>query len=129
MKFSPLFVIASNLLVASLVWFCVEAKPAKIIEVVKEETVVDIKPAEKHNILEYQSMRGCSPCIKFKNAKIIAELEAKGWKVVKVEGISKYSPSFRLWINGKQKSWTGYSSKKSFYRTFNQNMKDLQSGN
>jgi hypothetical protein len=129
MKFSPLFVLASNLLVASLVWFYVDTKPAVEPDPIKEETIVDVKPPQKHNVLEYQSMRNCSPCIKFKNAKIIEELEKNGWKVVKVEKISRYSPTFRVWINGKYKQWTGYGSKKSFYSKLRKYKEDLLSGN
>ena len=77
-------------------------------------------------ILEYQTTRGCSPCIKFKNSGIIEELEAKGWTVVKTTGIGRAYPGFRVWSNGKSKVWYGFSSKKYFFTKLNSVLRTIE---
>jgi len=118
MRFSALFLVASNLFVGTGVWFCCQPVSNEAIEV-KPDPIVDVKPAEKHMILEYQTTRGCSPCIRFKESGLIKELESKGWTVVKTTGIGKAYPAFRVWSNGKCKVWYGFSKKKYFYTKLN----------
>ena len=93
-------------------------------EEVKPEPIVEDEPKHKGTI-ELQLADWCSPCRRFKAAGIIDELKAKGWEVRFVTNISKKYPSFRLKIDGKERIWTGYSSKTSFYRMFNRMMKEL----
>jgi len=93
-------------------------------EEAKPEPVIDDKPKHKGTV-ELQLADWCAPCKKFKQAGIIAELEAKGWKIKYVSDISKKYPSFRIRIDDKTKAWTGYGSKHSFYRMFNKMMKEL----
>ena len=125
MRFSALFLIASNLFVGTGVWFYCQPAADVIVEV-KPDPVVDVKPAQKDMILEYQTTRGCSPCIKFKNSGIIEELEAKGWTVVKTTGIGRAYPGFRVWSNGKSKVWYGFSSKKYFFTKLNSVLRTIE---
>jgi len=126
MRFTLTFLLASNLLVASLTWF-VTSERAGAEPVVVDEVKVEPEPV-KNAIIEYYTMPGCSPCIKFKNSGVIKQLEAKGWKVVKVSN-GKLAPTFTVWVNGKSLSWSGYSSKSSFFNTLKMKMKALTDAN
>ena len=94
-------------------------------EPVQVEPTPEVEPV-KNAILEIQSATWCAPCRRFKASGIINELKSQGWTIVYADGLGKSYPTFRLWVNGEQKTWSGYSSKSSFYRTFNSNMKKLQ---
>lgn len=86
----------------------------------------EIEPEVKtKGTVELQLADWCSPCRKFKAAGIIKELEDLGWEIKYVSDISNKYPSFRLVIDGKKVSWTGYSSKSSFYKTLKSKMKHL----
>jgi len=126
MRFTLAFLLASNLLVASLTWF-VTSERAVAEPIVVDEAKVEPEPV-KNGIIEYFTMPNCAPCIKFKNSGAIRELESKGWKVVKVESGS-LAPTFTVWIDGKPASWTGFSSKSSFFRILKLKMKDLRDAN
>ena len=89
------------------------------------EVVEDDVEAEAIGVIELQLADWCGPCKNFKRAGIIAELEANGWTVKYVSNISKKYPSFRVKVNGKSRSWTGYSNKSRFYSTLKRYMKDL----
>jgi thiol-disulfide isomerase/thioredoxin len=93
--------------------------PVVKVEVEVEEEVKSVR------VIEMQLADWCSPCRKFKAAGIVAELEAAGWTVKYVSNIGKKYPSFRVVIDDKAMSWTGYSSKNSFYRTLKSKMKQL----
>ena len=121
------FAVAAILLTHMIVDRVNQIAPAqedKTTVVVKPEPIVDEK-AEPRAVIELQLADWCSPCRKFKEAKIIQELEAKGWTIRYVTNISSKYPSFRLTIDGESRSWTGYSSKSSFYKTLKKYMKDL----
>lgn len=93
--------------------------PIVKVEVEVEEEVKSVR------VIEMQLADWCSPCRKFKAAGIVAELEEAGWTIKYVSNISKKYPSFRVVIDDKAMSWTGYSSKNSFYRTLKSKMKQL----
>ena len=114
------------LFIAAAHFYCVPAshdiQAENPLPVVEE----DIEPEVKtKGTIELQLADWCSPCRKFKAAGIIKELESLGWEINYVSDISKKYPSFRLVIDGKKVSWTGYSSKSSFYRTLKIKMKQL----
>ena len=92
------------------------------------QVVEDDVRAEPVGIIELQLADWCGPCKSFKRAGIIAELESSGWTVKYVSNISKKYPSFRVSIDGKTRSWTGYSNKSRFYSTLKRYMKDLGYG-
>ena len=92
-------------------------------EIVKvEPVVVPVKTA----LIEIQSADWCAPCRKFKASGIIKELKAQGWDIKYVSNLGKSYPTFRVWVDGKSKTWSGYGSKSSFYRTLKSNMKKLK---
>lgn len=126
MRFTLTFLIASNLLTASLVWFYTSETQVSQPEIVP---VVEVEPEPAKNaIIEYFSMPNCRQCINFKRSGIIRELEAKGWTVVKTDE-GRSAPTFTVWVNGKSASFTSYSSKSRFFRTLKSKMKDLQDAN
>ncbi len=97
--------------------FCVPAlddiKAENTLPIVKVE-VEDDKPATK-GVIELQLADWCGPCRKFKAAGIITELEKAGWTVEYNNDMSRKYPTFRVTIDGKSKTWSGYSSKSRFY--------------
>ena len=93
--------------------------PQPIVKVEVEEEVKSIR------VIEVQLADWCSPCRKFKAAGIIAELEAAGWEIRPVTNLGKRYPAFRVVIDDKSMTWTGYSGKNSFYRTLKSKMKQL----
>ncbi len=97
--------------------FCVPAlddiKAENTLPIVKVE-VEDDKPATK-GVIELQLADWCGPCRKFKAAAIITELEKAGWTVEYNNDMSRKYPTFRVTIDGKSKTWSGYSSKSRFY--------------
>lgn len=114
------------LLIAAAHIYCVPAshdiQAENPLPVVEE----DIEPEVKtKGTIELQLAEWCGPCRKFKAAGIIKELEELGWEIKYVSDISKKYPSFRLVIDDKKVSWTGYSSKSSFYRMLKSKMKQL----
>jgi len=114
-----LFIIAAHI-------FCVPLSDD--IQAVNPQPVVieDVEPEVKvKGTIELQLADWCTPCKKFKAAGIIAELEELGWEIKYVSNIGKKYPSFRLVIDGKGLSWSGYGSKSSFYRTLKSKMKQL----
>ena len=77
---------------------------------------VEVEPEpERKGTIELQLADWCSPCRKFKAAGIIAELEENGWEVKYTSSLSRKYPTFRITIDGKSKTWSGYSSKSRFY--------------
>ncbi len=85
----------------------------------------DVEPI-KTAIIEMQLADWCGPCRKFKASGAIAELKKKGWKIEYTDGIAKSYPSFRVWVDGKSSTFSGYSSKNSFFRILKKHMADLK---
>ena len=86
-----------------------------------EETTEDVKPVvENKSTIECQLADWCGPCKAFKRSGAIKELEAKGWTIKYVDGIGKSYPSFRVTVNGKSQTFSGYSNKSAFYRKVRQ---------
>ena len=110
MRFTLAFLVSSNLLTASLVWFAAAIdNPVVSPEI---EQIVKVEPAVRHNLLEYDSRPGCAPCERFMKDKTIESLEKMGWTVVRVS-TGKSVPNFTVWVNGERYSWSGYSNKRS----------------
>lgn len=102
--------------------------PSPIVNVEPEPVVQD--EVKRKGTIEVQLADWCSPCRKFKAAGIIKELEEAGWNIKYVKEIKSRKgnfiyPAFRVVIDGKSKTWTGFSTKAKFYATLKQNMKAL----
>ena len=117
---ASLFVAACCLPVASCNSDHVDPIVQPIVEVQPE--VVPVKNA----IIEMQLADWCGPCRAFKRSGAIEELESKGWTVVYTDDIAKSYPSFKVWVNGKSSTFSGYSSKTRFFRTLKSIIKDLK---
>ena len=73
----------------------------------------EVKPT---SIVECQLADWCGPCRAFKRSGAISELEKAGWSIKYVTNIGKKYPSFRVVINGKSETFSGYSSKSGFFK-------------
>ena len=104
------------LFIAAAHMFCVPAlddiQAENTLPIVKVEVEEERKTK---GTIELQLADWCSPCRKFKAAGIIDELKENGWEVKFVSNLSKKYPTFRVTIDGKSKTWSGYSSKSRFY--------------
>ena len=81
---------------------------------------VESKPAPKSQI-HYTSQPGCKPCQAF--ARIVPELEAVGWLMVKRPPDPRGTPAFDVYVAGKNiATRTGYSNKNNFYRWLRQSV-------
>ena len=97
-----------------------EVKPLKLGQ--KKEVVVvpDPIPA-KTGIIEVQTADWCPSCRRMKASNAIKELEAKGWKIQYTNSIEwgedgkHYYPSFRVWVDGKNKVMKGYYTKADLF--------------
>jgi len=105
----------------------VKARAASAVEekVIEIEIVVP-KVIIKNAIIEMQLADWCSPCKKLKSSGAIQELEKQGWTIVYTDGIASKYPSFRVWVDGKSKVFTGYSKKSSFFARIKSIVKDLK---
>ncbi len=107
----------SIVILAAAHLFCVPAlddiQAENTLPIVNVE-VEDEKPASK-GVVELQLADWCGPCRKFKAAGIIEELEEAGWTIKYSSNLSNRYPTFRLTIDGKSRTWSGYSSKSRFY--------------
>jgi hypothetical protein len=105
----------------------VEARAASAVEekVIEIEIVVP-KVIVKNAIIEMQLADWCSPCKRLKASGAIQELEKQGWTIVYTDGIASKYPSFRVWVDGESKVFTGYSRKSSFFSRIKSIVKDLK---
>lgn len=95
----------------------------------EEKVVIEVTPPKvvvKNAIIEMQLADWCSPCKRLKASGAIQELERKGWTIVYTDGIASKYPSFRVWVNGESKTFTGYSKKSSFFSRIKSIVKDLK---
>jgi len=87
--------------------------------------VVPVEPVMTA-IIEMQLADWCGPCRRFKASGAIKELERKGWEIRYTDGIAKTYPSFRVWVDGKSSTFSGYSSKDGFFRKLKSVIKKLE---
>ena len=90
--------------------------------VIVEPEVEPVKTA----IIEMQLADWCGPCRRFKASGAIAELKKSGWEIKYTDGIARSYPSFRVWVDGKSSTFSGYSSKNNFFRILKTHMADLK---
>ena len=116
-----------SMVIFGLVFFYAEPSdnPSVGTEGNNEEAVVVEPKVVKNAIFEIQSATWCAPCRRFKSSGIIDELREQNWTIKFVDDIGKSYPTFRMWVNGKSVTWSGYSKKSLFYRTFNKNMRSI----
>ena len=105
----------------------VEARAVSTVEekAIEIEIVVP-KVIVKNAIIEMQLADWCGPCKRLKASGAIQELEKQGWTIVYTDGIASKYPSFRVWVDGKSKVFTGYSRKSSFFTRIKSIVKDLK---
>ena len=108
-----------------IVFFYANPNDTTFDEVKNEIVKVDPVPV-KTALIEIQTADWCAPCRRFKASGIIKELKAQGWDIKYVSNLGKCYPTFRVWVDGESKTWSGYGSKSSFYRTLKANMKKLK---
>jgi len=116
--------ILSSLVFALTFFYCVPNEPTvqdqrDSVEEVEREPV-------KTAIIEMQLADWCGPCRRFKASGAIKELEKNGWTIKYVDGIGKSYPSFRVWVDGKSGTFSGYSSKSSFFKKLKSIMKSIK---
>jgi len=106
---------------------CVKAKAVSTVEekIVEIEVVVP-KVIIKNAIIEMQLADWCGPCKRLKASGAIQELERQGWTIVYTDGIASSYPSFRVWVDGESKVFSGYSRKSSFFSRIKSIVKDLK---
>ncbi|MDA7492723.1 hypothetical protein N8510_01365 [bacterium] len=81
---------------------------------------VESKPAPQ-SAIHYTSQAGCAPCLAF--ARVVPELEAVGWLMVKRPPDPRGTPAFDVYVAGKNiATRTGYSNKNNFYRWLRQSV-------
>lgn len=86
-------------------------------EQVQEVIVIPEPVPVKTGIIEVQTADWCPSCRRMKASNAIKELEAKGWKIQYTNSIEweedgkHYYPSFRVWVDGKNKVLKGYYTK------------------
>lgn len=91
------------------------AKPTVPMNIEDNIVIVDEdEEPEYAGKLEYMTASWCSPCKKMKADKALEAARALGYEVVENSGLGRRYPAFRLTVNGRSKSWTGYSSKSRF---------------
>ena len=105
-------------------FFCEPSKPVvqdqrDPVEEVEREPV-------KTALIEMQLADWCGPCRRFKASGAIKELEKNGWTIKYTDGISSSYPSFRVWVDGKSETFSGYSSKSSFFKRLKSIIKKLK---
>jgi len=105
----------------------VEARAVSTVEekAIEIEIVVP-KVIIKNAIIEMQLADWCGPCKRLKASGAIQELEKQGWTIVYTDGIASSYPSFRVWVDGESKVFTGYSRKSSFFTRIKSIVKDLK---
>ena len=104
----------------------VQARAAAVEEKIIEIEIVVPKVIVKNAIIEMQLADWCSPCKRLKASGAIQELEKQGWTIVYTDGIASKYPSFRVWVDGESKVFTGYSRKSSFFSRIKSIVKDLK---
>ena len=105
-------------------FFCEPSKPVvqdqrDSVEEVEREPV-------KTALIEMQLADWCGPCRRFKASGAIKELEKNGWTIKYTDGISSSYPSFRVWVDGESETFSGYSSKSSFFKRLKSIIKKLK---
>lgn len=84
------------------------------------EAIIESKPAPQ-SAIHYTSQAGCRPCLAF--ARIVPELKAVGWLMVKRPPDPRGTPAFDVYVGGKNiATRTGYSNKNNFYRWLRQSV-------
>ena len=124
MKFH--LIITATLFVAACCLPVASCNSDHVEENLVEDEIVVPEVVVKNAIIEMQLADWCSPCKRLKASGAIQELEKQGWTIVYTGGIAKKYPSFRVWVNGKSKVFTGYSSKSSFFTRIKNIVKDLK---
>jgi hypothetical protein len=76
---------------------------------------IEVAPV-KTAIIEMQLATWCGPCKRLKASGAIKELEKSGWTIKYTDGIGSSYPSFRVWVKGRSETFSGYSSKGSFFK-------------
>jgi hypothetical protein len=78
-----------------------------------------VKPVLKNAVIEVYSSERCPPCALFKR-QMLQSLRDNGWTVTVTEQPMGYpTPTFKVWVNGQNELFTGYSGKESFVATVN----------
>jgi len=125
-------------LIVALIVFCgtfsffkyqdhVESKTASAVEEkIAEIEIIVPKVVIKNAIIEMQLADWCGPCKRLKASGAIQELERQGWTIVYTDGVARSYPSFRVWVDGESKVFSGYSSKSSFFNRIKSIVKDLK---
>ena len=105
----------------------VEARAVSTVEekAIEVEIVVP-KVIIKNAIIEMQLADWCGPCKRLKASGAIQELERQGWTIVYTDGIANSYPSFRVWVDGESKVFSGYSRKSYFFNRIKSIVKDLK---
>ncbi len=104
-------------------FFC---KPAEQpVDEDKRDPIVEVAPV-KTAIIEMQLADWCGPCRAFKRSGAIKELEKEGWTIKYSDNIARVYPSFRVWVDGESKTFSGYSNKSSFFRKLKSIIKDIK---
>ncbi len=106
----------------------VDTKPTPIIKPVDvtPTPTPEPEPVVKNGIVEIQTADWCAPCKRLKASGAIKDLENKGWDVQYVNGIGKSYPTIKIWVKGSSKTFSGFSSKSAFFRTFNKLYNELK---
>ena len=105
----------------------VEARAVSTVEEKAIETEIVVpKVIAKNAIIEMQLADWCGPCKRLKASGAIQELERQGWTIVYTDGIANSYPSFRVWVDGESKVFTGYSRKSSFFTRIKSIVKELK---
>ena len=91
----------------------VGVKPAEVKPVLKNAVIEDYSGEVKNGI------ERCPPCALFKR-QMLQSLRDNGWTVEVYEKPMGYpTPTFKVWVNGQNELFTGYSGKESFVATVN----------
>lgn len=112
-------------------WTFFYCHPTKATIEPQREVQQDLQPEKdvvpvKNAIIEMQLADWCRPCLNLKRSGAIQELEKQGWTIEYVDGIGKSYPSFRVWTNGKNRDFSGYSNKSRFFAKIKSLVKEMK---
>ena len=126
MKFLPTIMAAVVLLATC--WFVPSSdSDATTVDVTPVQVVPDDVPEKLYNaVIEYKTADWCPPCRAWKRSGARAAMEKQGWKFVATDEIPGGYPSFRVWVNGKSETFSGYSTRNGWYRTIKSIAKRLK---
>jgi len=93
-----------------------------------DHAVVPVEPIEpvKTAIIEIQTADWCGPCRKMKASGAIKELEKSGWTIVYRDDLGKSFPTFRVWVKGDSRTFSGFSTKSRLFAKIRQVMKEMK---